>query len=383
MRRLGRPRAFDAALALAAVLALSVEMSLSSDISGPLWANLLLAPAIALPLAWRRAHSLAAAVATFGSAVLLSVTLTPIADFVTGMPIAVLTVYGAAAYAGRRAALAVLTAVPLIVLVVAIAADDLTFPGLLFPTSVIAAAWGAGRAVRSASALGAELRARNAELERERSERERRAVAEERARIARELHDVVAHSVSVMVVQAGAARKVLDREPDRTIAALEVVEGSGREALIEMRRLLGILREDGEDAARAPQPSLSRIGTLVERARTAGLPVELRVEGRAGPLAPGIDLTAFRVVQEALTNAIKHAGPARASVTVRWSEAALELEVSDNGAGPRKANGAGPAAPGAGHGLLGMRERVGLYGGELHAGRGRGGGFVVRARLPR
>jgi signal transduction histidine kinase len=203
-------------------------------------------------------------------------------------------------------------------------------------------------------------------------------VARERVRIARELHDVVAHSVSVMVVQAGAARSVLDRDPAASVRALGAVEATGREALTEMRRLLGILRPDGEDADHSPQPSLDRLGALIARSRDAGLDVELRVEGRAGPLAPGVDLTAFRLVQEALTNALKHGGRGPARVVLRWSADLLEVEVANRIAADPAAHG----LAGGGHGLVGMRERVALCGGELRAGP-IGRGFVVRARLPR
>jgi signal transduction histidine kinase len=181
-----------------------------------------------------------------------------------------------------------------------------------------------------------------------------------------------------MVVQAGAARSVLDRDPGASVRALGAVEATGREALTEMRRLLGILRPDGEDADHSPQPSLDRLGALIARSRDAGLDVELRVEGRAGPLAPGVDLTAFRLVQEGLTNALKHGGRGRARVVLRWSADVLEVEVANRITD-------GPAAhglAGGGQGLVGMRERVALCGGELRAGP-IGRGFVVRARLPR
>jgi signal transduction histidine kinase len=196
-------------------------------------------------------------------------------------------------------------------------------------------------------------------------------------RIARELHDVVAHSVSVMVVQAGAARSVLDRDPEASVRALGAVEATGRGALTELRRLLGILRPDGADADHSPQPSLDRLGALIARSRDAGLDVELRVEGRAGALAPGVDLTAFRLVQEGLTNALKHGGRGRAWVVLRWSADVLEVEVANRIAGP-----AAHGLASGGQGLVGMRERVALCGGELRAGP-IGRGFVVRARLPR
>jgi signal transduction histidine kinase len=205
----------------------------------------------------------------------------------------------------------------------------------------------------------------------------RDAVAEERARIARELHDLVAHNVSVMVVQAGAERHALPPEQESTREALTSIEQSGRQALAEARRLLGVLRqgEPGDDLQ--PQPGVARLGELVEQVRRAGLPVELEVEGDAAPLPPGIDLCAYRIVQEGLTNALKHAGPAHARVTLHYGRGALDVEVCDDGAGTAHPNGEG-----GGHGLIGMRERVGLYGGQIEAGPRPGGGFAVRAHLP-
>lgn len=228
-----------------------------------------------------------------------------------------------------------------------------------------------GRVLRSRNDLNHRLDEQAQELERDRAGREHAAVLAERTRIALELHDVVAHDISVMVVQAGAARRALDRDPGAAVGALGAVEATGREALTEMRRLLGILRPDGQDAEHAPQPSLERLGALVARSRDAGLQVDVRVEGEPGPLAPGVDLTAFRLVQEGLTNALEHGGRGQARVTLRWSPERLEVEVARRIAGP-----------GGGQELIGMRERVALCGGELRAGP-IGRGFVVRARLPR
>ena len=218
-----------------------------------------------------------------------------------------------------------------------------------------------------------DLRAQLAERERDLAARE--AVTEERARIARELHDIVAHSVSVMVVQAQAGPRLLG-EPERVRATFGSIEASGREALTELRRLLGVLRAADEQLAVGPQPGLDSLQSLVDQVREAGLQVELRVEGEAVELPPGIDLSAYRIVQEALTNTLKHAGRAEAQVTVRYGTSALELEVADNG------SGAGASANGGGHGLIGMRERVALYGGVLEAGSRSGHGYAVRARLP-
>jgi signal transduction histidine kinase len=246
-------------------------------------------------------------------------------------------------------------------------------------TSFVGGPFAAGRAVGSRVALTRELRANAERLEREQRERARHAAADERNRIARELHDVVAHGVSVMVIQTQAARRVAVTDRDAARAALRSVQSCGRDALMEMRRMIGVLRHGDEELAGATAPALSQLGALIARARAAGLPVELRIDGEARDLSPGLDLVAFRVVQEALTNAIKHAGPARALVRVTFTTGALELEISDSGRGPALADGDTDAT---GQGLVGMRERLVLYGGELNAGRARGGGFKVRARIP-
>ena len=223
----------------------------------------------------------------------------------------------------------------------------------------------------------ASLEARAVRLEQEREEAARAAVAEERRRIARDLHDVVAHSVSVMTVQAGAARLLLAEEPARAREPLLSVEATGRQALTELRRLLGLLRSEEGERALGPRPGLAALPELLAQTRTAGLPVELSVEGEPPrSVAPGVELAAYRIVQEALTNARKHAGAARASVAVRYGNGALELVVANDGA-PVVRDG----RP-RGHGLVGMRERAALYGGTLEAGPRAEGGFVVRARLP-
>lgn len=200
-------------------------------------------------------------------------------------------------------------------------------------------------------------------------------MAQERARIARELHDVIAHSVSVMVVQAEAAQEVLKRDPQRAVQPLQAVQETGRQAMVEMSRLVGLLREDSDEMGLAPQPGLSDLETLANSVREAGLSVDLRTEGEPTQIPLGVDLSAYRVVQEALTNAIKHAGPARAQVTVRYCTDWLELEVLDDGPG----TGNGHVG---GHGLVGMRERITVFGGRLDAGPRAEGGFGVLARLP-
>jgi signal transduction histidine kinase len=218
-----------------------------------------------------------------------------------------------------------------------------------------------------------ERRAQIAERERDLVARE--AVVEERARIARELHDVIAHHVSMIVLQAGAERRVLDGANDSTREVLETVERTGRSALTEMRRLLGMLRSEANEPL-TPQPGLDDVPTLVTQLREAGLPVELHVEGERRELPVGIELSAYRIVQEALTNALKHAGEAKASVSIRYGTDSLELEIADDG------TGASMPVPSGGHGLVGMRERVALYGGRLDAGRRPSGGFAVRVLLP-
>jgi signal transduction histidine kinase len=236
-----------------------------------------------------------------------------------------------------------------------------------------------GRTLTTRTALTHELEANMARLEGEQQVRARRAAGEERNRMARELHDLIAHSVSVMVIQTSAARRVSRADLEAAHAALGVVEGAWREALVELRRIVGVLRRGSDELAGSAAPGLSQLDALLDRARASGLPAELRVEGRPAALSPGLDLVAYRVVQETLTNAIKHAGPVHTQVNVGFGARELELEVSDIGHGAGAERGEGD---GSGHGLVGMGERVRLYGGELRAGRRAGGGFEVRARIP-
>jgi signal transduction histidine kinase len=251
----------------------------------------------------------------------------------------------------------------------------ITASDVLFLAILSAAPFGAGMALRHREEEAGELLDRASRAEREQEERARAAVAEERARIARELHDMIGHAISVITVQAGAARLQLDNDPQRAREPLMAIEETGHEALAEMRRLIGILRDMGEPGL-APQPGLAQLERLVQGVRDSGLPVELRREGE-GPesLPPAVDLAAYRIVQEALTNALKHGGEGAAVVTVGYALRSLRLEI-ESPAGAH-ANGSGN-----GHGLVGMRERVDQCGGELHAGATADGRFAVRAVLP-
>ena len=237
--------------------------------------------------------------------------------------------------------------------------------------------WAVGRIVRERNARERAYRERAERVDAEREQHAVTAVWGERARIARELHDVIAHSVSVMVLQAGGARMVMDAEPERAEVSLGSVERAGRDALAEMRRLLGVLGSGEDPQSLAPQPGLRDIEDLIGRTRSAGLSTCLRVDGEPTTVSAALDLCAYRIVQEALTNAIKHAGPAQAEVRLRWASEALEVEISDDGRGSGDVNGGS-----GGHGIAGMRERVALYGGSLDAGPGPGRGFTVRAHLP-
>jgi signal transduction histidine kinase len=253
-----------------------------------------------------------------------------------------------------------------------------------FLTMIFALSWVVGDRLRTRRAYYAELEERAARLHREREAQSKAAVAAERARIARELHDVVAHNVSVMVVQADGAAYVLDSAPDQAKQALETISTTGRQALAEMRRLLGLLRA-GDDAGGeyVPQPGVDQLTDLIDQVRGAGLPVRFEVAGEARPLSSGVELTAYRIVQEALTNVRKHGGDgASASVQLGFGDSALDLLIEDDGRGARRELYAQGGQDGLGQGLIGMRERIGMIGGTLDAGPRPGGGFRISAVLP-
>jgi signal transduction histidine kinase len=236
--------------------------------------------------------------------------------------------------------------------------------------------WPMGVMTRRLRDYQATLEQCNRQLDQQQEANARRAVLEERVRIARELHDVVAHHVSVMGVQAGVARRLFDRDPAEAVEAIGSVETASRQAIADLQQLVGVLRRQEEGDDLAPQPSLQRLPELLEHMRQAGLPVEFTMHGQPQPLPAGVELSAYRIIQEALTNTLKHAGPARAGVTVRYDHGSIEVEVIDDGQGPP------PGRPASGgKGLVGMQERVSLYGGSLDVGRRSGGGFRVHAVL--
>jgi signal transduction histidine kinase len=248
---------------------------------------------------------------------------------------------------------------------------------LLISLVLLCAMWALGAALGSGRRRAKELLQRTVELEHEREENARRAVFDERVRIARELHDVVAHHVSMMGIQAGAARVVMGRDPVMATEALAGIETSSRQAVLELHQLLGFLRQADDPDDLAPQPSLGQVHSLAANMSDSELTVEVSVEGEQRPLAPTVDVSAYRIVQEALTNTLKHAGASRADVHLRYWPGELELEIIDDGHGV-----ADPSSTLGGLGLIGMRERASLHGGQLTAGPAAGGGFAVRVKLP-
>jgi signal transduction histidine kinase len=329
-----------------------------------------------LPLAARR---------RFPGAVLALCVATGLAVATVGVPdllgIAILVaVYSVAAYGDRWVSLAGLAAAELGAAAVQLTQGSFQWPTPITNALVIAAAWLLGHFVGVRRAYTARLE-QTAELERARAEQARQAVAEERLRLARELHDVVAHSISVIAVQSGVGAHVAKTQPEEAAKALAAIEVTSRAALTELRRLLGVLRQEDEPQGNlAPVPGLADLDSLLAEVAKAGLAVRLQVEGRPAQLPAGVDLSAYRIVQEALTNVVKHAGPARAQVAIRYRDHEVMVEVTDDGRGAAAPTGDGRAR--VGHGLIGMRERVAVFGGDLQTGPRPGGGFRVAARLP-
>jgi signal transduction histidine kinase len=347
---------------------------LGTHIAGPRWVTVPLPLLLALPLLWRRRFSLLvwtlALIGIAGQALASG-------DAFEGLYLLVplgLGSYAVAAFSSRRRALVGLGLFIPVYAIYALEDHNIrsggqqTWSGAFFGLLVLAV-WLAGFFV-SSRREAAVLIAEAAELKREAEA----AVAEERSRIARELHDIIAHTVSVIGLQAGAAERMLDRDPERARQPLQSIQERARESVLELRRLFGMLRESEQRAELTPQPRLAQLGLLLEQVRGAGLDVELHVEGDSQVLPPGVELSAYRIVQEALTNVLKHAHVSRAHVLLRYGDRALELVVTDDGTGA--------PANGSGHGLIGMRERAALYGGTLTAGRRPNGGFFVAAQLP-
>jgi signal transduction histidine kinase len=333
-----------------------------------------------LPLAIRRHRPmLAVAAALVGfTAVLAATDVSSDDDAFIPWLVMLVAAYTAGRYArGRREVLAGAVLTLIFPLVIAVTdRDGFSVGNLLFFAFIAFPPYLAGVAIAHREGREAALEHHVATLDAERERLAAEAVARERARIARELHDVVAHGVSTMVVQAQGGARMVRTEPTEAEDAFAAIERKGRQALTEMRRLLGLLRATDDSAALVPQPGIERLADLVDGVRRAGLPVEVQVEGDATALPPGVDVSAYRIVQEALTNTLKHAGAAHAAVRVRYLTGAIELEVSDDGSGPA------PGRTNGGHGLIGMRERVAVYGGKLEAGARPSGGYLIRARLP-
>jgi signal transduction histidine kinase len=371
--------AADVALAAGAAVLSQLEIWTSGANDAPIVVLPAAALIATLALAWRRRAPLGSATVALGTIAALSIFWRT--DGLWVPLVMVVSLYSVAAHAKVAGALVGGGLGMLGAVLVTLQEDNAgvgQFLGnfLFVALFLVGIPWAAGRTLRARQLRAALLEDRAEALERESEERARAAVAEERLRIARELHDVVGHALGVIVVQAGAERATLASGSGSTRETLVTIEDTGREALDEMRRLLDLMRRDDEAVALAPQPSLANLDALVDSVRAAGLPVDLRVQGATVALPAGVDLSAYRIVQEALTNALKHAGPARARVTVSYGEHGVELEIVDDGPGRDD------AGDGGGHGLVGMRERAAIYGGSLRSGARSGGGYEVNVRLP-
>ncbi|MFI5083386.1 MAG: sensor histidine kinase [Streptosporangiales bacterium] len=373
-------RLVDAAVAVVLLALTAIPLATDSLQAGQrpsdIWAYLL-AVALCVPFVFHRRFPVAAITVACCALVLYAVGRY---NAYPGLPIFVL-VAGVSLHSTRRRALlaAGLAAVALSVAVWLQPERVATASTWVASLLAVAVAWLWGENLRNRRARWAAMEERARRLEAEREERDRQAVTDERLRIARELHDVVAHSMSVIAVQSGVANHVIDSRPAQARQALATIEATSRSALVELRRLLGVLRQ-GDDpvASLEPNPGMAELGRLADQIRSAGVEVELKVEGEPGDLPPGVDLSAFRIAQEGLTNVLKHGGGV-ARVLVRYSPGAVAVEIADDG---RAAAADIAPAEGTGHGLIGMRERVAVFGGELTAGPVPGGGYRMAARHP-
>jgi signal transduction histidine kinase len=370
-------RALDRAIVTLLIVVEVIDLATNAKLVGPLWLNLAVMTAIALSFLYRRTQPLVTVVFAFAGLVVMAVWLTQPPDMFAAVLMIILLGYAAGRHVGGRPSMTALAIGVTVIVTLSLIYDpkDVFFPVTFFWILP----WVVGRTSRNQTILARELAEKAERAQHAREEDERRAIATERSRIARELHDVLAHNLSVMVVQASGARQVLEKDPARAVEAAALIERTGREALAELRHLFGPVRR-GDGVALSGPPSIARLDELARRARAAGLRVELRVTGDSVELPAGIDLAAYRIVQEALTNTLKHSAGASARVTVAYEPNELVLGVEDDGEGTREGYELGDA--GGGHGLAGMRERAAVYGGVVQAGREPGGGFAVRARLP-
>jgi signal transduction histidine kinase len=372
------------AVALSVVLVL--ELSLGSNITGPAWANYVCGLVATAAVAWRRPWPVWALAVQLISVLVSTAFGGDLAENPFSPFLAVIVVmYGVGSYAPRAWSYFGVGIGVLGMILINLVGDSPSDAGSYIGTSLLAVVlpWAAGRAVKEWAQRALELERVNQALKAEQEQRSLLAVADERSRIARELHDVVAHSISVMVVQAEGARRMMDRDPKRAKAALDQIEGTGRAALVEMRRLLGVLRKERDGVVRTPQPGTGTLDMLVDRAQEAGLDVRVAIDGQRKTLPAGIDVSVFRIIQEALTNALKHAGPTRADVLLTYHPDSIEVEIVDAGiVNGYEPEGSDPENPQ--HGLLGMKERVSLYGGEIATGPCEDGrdGYRVWARIP-
>ena len=366
----------DLMLALALSAYTQWELSVAEVVKGPMWAQRLAFLMMTGAIAGRRATPLAAAVV--GAAGMAVQTVLGEARAVGGFLAVIALTHSVALRCPRRAAVAGLVMIMAAVhLYDILYPEEFSLPDLIGNAAIFVLVWALGRGARRWRHRTEELRERAAAQQRQQEEQMRSAIAQERASIARELHDIVAHAISVMVLQAGAARQVLKAQPQRASGPLLAVEDSGRQALDEMHRLLGILRRDDDGLAVTSVATLDRLPELVDHMRATGLDTEVTIEGEPRSLPSSLEQSAYRIVQEALTNTLKHSAAKRARVLIRYTPDALELDVSDDGAAaPQR------ATTGAGQGLVGMRERAALFGGELSAGPDANGTWAVRARLP-
>ena len=386
-----RSVAFDVALGL---LAIGAGVGEVSGADGTPVELIVLSVVAGGVLMLRRWWPLAVLATTLGVAVAIWIIDVDAVDSLEASGASVLVaLYTTAALRELRASLAALVPTVVFVTVLSVATADVenretsALGGAIIAATLTVGIWGLGAYAQTRRRYRRELEQRAAHLEREREQLARIAVHEERASIARELHDIVAHSVSVMLVGVRGARDVLRTSPDVADDTLARVETSGEQSLAELRRILALLRAPEHGAEARPQPSLAELDQLVADYRAAGLPARLEVTGEPQPLPGGVELSVYRIVQEALTNALKHSHPTRVTVTLSFRRSRLEVEVVDDGTTAARGAAAEPsgderAARGRGHGLVGMRERVTLLGGELETGRRVGGGYRVAARLP-